>query len=113
MLTLLLALQASVSVPPTSRTPADVASLVARARSARFQQDSALGRYEAIARMRMSIKIGLSRSLGLGPLTPERLAARFESVARVGWDHALGAWAELLGVRSVMPIAGMVEPQGD
>jgi hypothetical protein len=113
MLTLLLALQAGITQSGSSpiARASEASALVSRARSARYQQDSALGRYEAIARQRMSARIGLSRSLGLGPMTPERLAARFESVARVGWDYSLGAWGELIGARSVVPFLGLVTPQ--
>ena len=109
MLTLLLAFQAAVAQQPTP-PKSDVAALVERARAARFQQDSALARYEAIARQRYSAKIGLARNLGLGPLAPERLAARFESAVRVGWDQKLGAFAEILAARSVAPIVGDAEP---
>jgi len=108
MLTLLFAFQAAAQQPV--RPGSDVATLVDRARTARYQQDSALARYEAIAKQRLSIKIGLARSLGLGALAPERLAARHEAAVRVGWDYKLGAFAELLGARSVMPIANLTEP---
>jgi hypothetical protein len=33
-----------------------------------------------------------------------------ESVARVGWHHELGAWAEIIGGRAVVPIVGIEEP---
>jgi hypothetical protein len=104
--------QASVHPAPVP-APTEVSTLVDRARSARYQQDSALGRYEALARQRMSARIGLARNLGVGPIAPERLAARFESVARVGWDYSLGAWGELIGARSVVPLLGITEPEGD
>jgi len=39
-----------------------------------------------------------------------RLGARFETVARIGWHHRLGAWAELIASRAVAPIAGEMEP---
>ena len=89
MLTLLLAFQAAAAQPPAPPR-SEVASLVARAKAARYQQDSALARYEAIAKQRWSASIGLARNLGLGPLGPERLAARFESAVRIGWDHERG-----------------------
>src|SRR5690242_899724 len=99
MLTLLFALQAAVAQQPAP-PKSDVATLVARARAARYQQDSALARYEAIVKQRLSAKIGLARHLGVAPLGPERLAARLETAVRVGWDHKLGAFAELLASRS-------------
>jgi hypothetical protein len=108
MFSLLFVFQAAAQQPAPPRP--DVATVVARARTARYQQDSALARYEAIAKQRLSIKIGLARRLSLGALAPERLAARAESAVRVRWDYELGAFAELLGARSVMPIAGMTAP---
>jgi hypothetical protein len=92
---------------------ADVHTLVAMARRARYQQDSMLGEYRAIARQRMSSGIGLSKVFGVGVPGPEKLAARFESVARVGWDPRYGAWGEVLGARGVAPIVGQTEPDGD
>src|SRR6185295_2565453 len=91
--------------------PLGVSALVARARAARVQQDSMLASYQATVRQRMSSSIGLAAGLGLGPIGRDRLAARFESVARVGWDHRLGAWGELLGARAVFPVLGILEPQ--
>ena len=89
----------------------NVSTLVTRAREARYQQDSTLASYEAIARQRMSAGIGLARGMGIGPIAPERLAARVESVARVGWHHSLGAWGEIIAARSVAPIVGETEMQ--
>ena len=91
----------------------DVESLVAKARLARYQQDSALAEYRAIAKQRMSSGIGVSSVFGIGVPGPEKLAARFESVARVGWDHRNGAWGEVIGARGVAPIVGETEPDGD
>ena len=62
---------------------ADVPALVAKARLARYQQDSMLAEYRAIAKQRMSSGIGLSKVFGVGVPGPEKLAARFETVARV------------------------------
>jgi hypothetical protein len=91
----------------------DVQPLVAKARLARYQQDSALAEYRAIARQRMSSGIGLSEVFGVGVPGPEKLAARFESVARVGWDHRNGAWGEVIGARGVAPIVGETKPDGE
>lgn len=85
--------------------PADVTTLVARARAARYQQDSALASYQTVVRQRISGSIGVRRGL-VGDVGRPRLAARIESVARVGWDHALGAWGELIAGRNVAPIVG-------
>jgi hypothetical protein len=83
---------------------------MARARAERFQQESALAGYVSIARQRWSGGIGLAAAGGLGPLGRTRLAARFESVARMSWDHERGAWAELIASRAVAPIVGEIEP---
>ena len=91
----------------------DIHTLVEKARLARYQQDSALAEYRTIARQRMSSGIGLSSVFGMGVPGPEKLAARFESVARMGWHHRNGAWGEVLGARGVAPIAGETEPDGE
>src|SRR3954466_9005257 len=91
----------------------DVSILVARARLARYQQDSTLGEYRAIAKQRMSSGIGLSSVFGVGVPGPEKLAARIETVARVGWDVRNGAWGEMIGSRAVAPIVGEMEPEAE
>ena len=121
LLTLALQLESS---RPLASAP-DVVTLVTRARAARLQQDAQLASYEVITRQRMSSSIGLASgitgtgiaaavkgaSLGaLGAIGAMRLAARFESVARLGWDHQYGAWGELIGARGVAPIVGQVNP---
>jgi hypothetical protein len=97
-----------LALQTTEPKPTDVQTLVERARAARFQQDSTLASYQAIARQRMSASIGVARGL-VGAVGRPRLAARLESVARVGWHHEFGAWAELLGARSVAPIVGELD----
>jgi hypothetical protein len=114
-----------------ARAPApapDVARLVALARAARLQQEAELAAYQVITRQRMSSSIGLAAgitgtgvaaavrggALGtLGALGAMRLAARYESIARLGWDHKLGAWGEVISARAVVPIVGMVNAQPD
>lgn len=91
----------------------DVQALVARARLARYQQDSALAEYQTVAKQRMSSGIGVSSIFGVGVPGPEKLAARFESVARMGWNHRTGAWGEVIGARGVAPIVGQTEPDGE
>ena len=90
---------------------ADIGPLMAKARLVRYQQDSALAEYRAIAKQRVSSGIGLSTIFGVGVPGPEKLAARFETVARVGWDHQRGAWGEVIGARAVAPVAGLTEPE--
>ena len=92
-------------------TRVEVQALVDRARSARFQQDSSLASYRVLSRQRASASFGFARGL-LGSVGRDRLGARVESVARVGWHHALGAWGEVIGARSIAPIAGEYELQG-
>ena len=93
--------------------------LVARARAARWQQDSMLAGYETTVRQRMSSSIGISTGLAVSSGLPlaavgaPRLAARFESVARVGWSEASGAWAEILAARSVVPMLGATRPEAE
>lgn len=110
LLLLLLQAPAAAQSGKPSSSSTGVATLVARARAARYQQDSLLASYETVVRQRMSAGIGLARGLGTLPVGRPRLAARFESVARVGWHHELGAWGEVLGVRGVAPIVGEVVP---
>ncbi len=86
------------------------ASLLLKARQQRYQQDSALSDYRVIARQRWSGGIGLASASGLGPAGRMRLAARFETVARMYWHHRHGAFAELLASRGVAPIDGEIEP---
>lgn len=95
-------------------TRADVVTLVSRARAARLQLDSMLGGYEAEVRQRLSAAMGVSLGrVPLGPVGRDRLAARVESVARVGWSQEHGAWGEILASRSVAPIIGEIEPSAD
>ncbi|MBC7896205.1 MAG: hypothetical protein H7066_12395 [Cytophagaceae bacterium] len=108
-----IALQLSSAATPP---PTGVGALVARARAARLQQDSLLASYQVVVRQRLSSSIGLVGGVvGLGPVGINRLAARFESVARVGWHHRNGAWGEILAARGVAPIVGQVEaePEAD
>src|SRR3954469_9592160 len=85
-----IAFQLSAVVPPPPAR--GVTALVARARAARWQQDSMLASYETTVRQRMSASVGISAGLAttqglpLPVIGPPRLAARFESVARVGWS---------------------------
>src|SRR5215213_1552586 len=111
MLIPLLLLQTALAAPPVRPPDQSAPALLARARLARLQQDSALYAYQVVVRQRMSAGLGMSK---LGALTPpgrERLAARYESVARVGWHRDRGAWAELLAARAVVPMLGDREPE--
>ena len=121
-----LALQVDAARPLTGAP--DVVTLVSRARAARLQQDAQLAAYEVITRQRLSASIGMASGLSatgvaaavkgasigvLGAIGAMRLAARYESIARLSWDHRLGAWGEVLGARSVAPIVGQIDPVAD
>ena len=85
--------------------------VVLRARSARLAQDSSLIAYDARALQRMSAKLGL-RATGR-----ERLMFRTESATRVRWHRETGAWIDVEGTRTAIPMsfpgaramAGMLE----
>ncbi|MBX3175114.1 MAG: hypothetical protein KF709_11920 [Gemmatimonadaceae bacterium] len=103
----LCACQIAASAPPPENPSA--AALVARARAARYQQDSLLEEYHATAKQRWTAQIGVASGLAVGPIGRMRLAARFETVARSGWHHQFGAWTELIAGRGVAPIVGEIE----
>lgn len=111
MLIPLLLLQTALAAPPVRPPDQSAPALLARARLARLQQDSALYAYQVVVRQRMSAGLGMSKLGALAPPGRERLAARYESVARVGWHRDRGAWAELLAARAVVPMLGDREPE--
>ncbi len=74
-------------------------TLLLRARKARMQQDSALLSYDATAYQRISAK------LGIGSFGPSRLIFRHEAVTHVRWQRGVGAWVQLEGARTALPIA--------
>src|SRR4051812_45236171 len=69
------------------------------ARRARLQQDSAIKSYDAMARQRMSV------NLGIGSHGREHLFFRRESAARVQWQLGVGAYVEITGNRAGIPMA--------
>ena len=73
-------------------------SLIERARAARLLQDSTLRSYDAKSVQRLSAGMAL-RETGRG-----RLLYRSESAARIRWDRTKGAWIDITGARSVMPM---------
>ena len=73
--------------------------IVARARSARLEQDSTLVAYDARTLQRISAKLGL-RAMGR-----ERLVFRTESATRVRWHRESGAWIDVEGTRTAIPMA--------
>lgn len=84
----------------TAFSGAAAREILALARRARATQDSALQSYDATTYQRISVGLGLSR-FGL-----ERLAFRSEASTHVHWRRGVGAYVDVTGSRSVMPIAG-------
>ncbi len=82
---------ADTAAPPA---PATAAELLARARVARLQQDSALRSYEALSRERITATLSLRRDLPIA-----RTVYREETAARVRWSRSTGVELELVGRR--------------
>lgn len=75
-------------------------SLLLLAREARTRQDSALQGYDATTYQRASAGLGFTK------FGRERLAFRSEQATRVRWRRGIGAYVDVTGSRSVIPIAG-------
>jgi hypothetical protein len=73
-------------------------TLLLKARTARLQQDSALVSYDAMAYQR------ISAGMGIGSFGRDRLMFRHEDVTHVRWQQGVGAWLELKGARTAIPI---------
>ena len=80
------------------RDPAARALLV-NARASRLRQDSSIVSYEADAYQRISAGLGFSR------VGRDRLIFRTESASHIRWHRNQGAWIEVKGARTVVPIA--------
>lgn len=74
-------------------------SLLERARVARMAQDSALVSYDATAYLRVSAGMGFSK------IGRDRLLFRHENVTRVQWKRDVGAWIDVKGARTAIPVA--------
>ena len=85
-------LEASAFKDPAART------LLQQARVARMRQDSALLAYDATAYQRISAGLGF-RAFGR-----DRLLFRTENVSRVRWSRDNGAWVDLKGARTAIPM---------
>jgi hypothetical protein len=70
------------------------------ARDARMHQDSALQGYDASTYQRISAGFGFTK------IGRERLAFRTESATHVRWRRGVGAYVDVTGSRTVIPIAG-------
>jgi hypothetical protein len=75
-------------------------SILQLARDARTRQDSALRSYDATTYQRISAGIALTK------LGRDRLAFRSEEATRVRWRRGIGAYVDVTGSRTVIPIAG-------
>ena len=75
-------------------------AILALAREARMRQDSALQAYDATTYQRVSAGIAFSR------IGRDRLAFRSEGATRVRWRRGVGAYVDVTGSRTVVPIAG-------
>jgi len=83
----------------TAFKSAEARSLLLRARAMRLAQDSAIKSYEATTYLRMSAGMGFSK------IGRDRLMFRHESATLVRWHHESGAWIEVKGARTVIPVA--------
>ena len=74
-------------------------TLLERARAARLSQDSALMSYDATAYLRISAGMGFSK------IGRDRLIFRHENVTHVRWHRDVGAWIDVKGARTAIPVA--------
>jgi hypothetical protein len=74
--------------------------ILALARQARSQQDSALQGYDATTYQRISAGMGFTQ------FGRDRLAFRSEQATHVRWRRGIGAYIDVTGSRTVVPIAG-------
>ncbi|MDQ2667847.1 MAG: hypothetical protein M3Z05_17790 [Gemmatimonadota bacterium] len=74
--------------------------ILALARQARSQQDSALQGYDATTYQRVSAGMGFTK------FGRDRLAFRTEQATHVRWRRGVGAYIDVTGSRTVVPIAG-------
>ena len=86
-------LRASAFKDPMAR------ALLLRARVARLVQDSLLVSYDAKSYQR------ISAGLGFKAIGRDRLLFRTESASRVQWHKDRGAWVEVLGRRTALPVS--------
>jgi hypothetical protein len=70
------------------------------ARQARLRQDSSLASYDATTYQRVSA------GLGFAMIGRDRLAFRSEDATHVRWRRGVGAYVDVTGSRTVIPVAG-------
>ena len=80
------------------KTPA-ARSILLRARAQRMSMDSALISYDATTYMRISAGLGFSR------IGRDRLIFRHENATHVKWHRDVGAWIDVKGARTAIPMA--------
>jgi hypothetical protein len=97
---------AARAAEPTAFADSGARELLARARLAREQQDSALRSYRAVATQRISVGLGVRRT-GL-----EKLLWRGDNVAKIEWKRGIGVWVTPIGSRMVIPMAKDVKSDG-
>ena len=74
-------------------------AILERARAERMAQDSALKSYDATAYLRISAGLGFSK------IGRDRLIFRHENVTHVQWHRDVGAWIDVKGARTAIPVA--------
>ena len=74
-------------------------TLLMRARVARLRQDSALTGYDAKSYSRISV------GMGFGRIGRDRLLFRHEAAGHVRWQRGVGAWVQVTGARTAIPVA--------
>jgi hypothetical protein len=84
----------------TAYRDAPARSLLLLARDARLRQDSALASYDATTYQRISAGFGFAK------FGRDRLAFRTEDATHVRWRRGVGAYVDVTGSRTVIPIAG-------
>lgn len=87
----------------TAFKDATARTTLVKARVARMQQDSALVSYDAMSYQRISAGMGFSK------IGRDRLIFRHEAASRVQWQANVGAWIEVKGVRTAIPMIGSDE----
>jgi hypothetical protein len=80
-------------------------TLMERARASRLEQDSALMSYDATAYLRISASMGFSK------IGRDRLIFRHENATRVRWHRDVGAWIDVKGARTAIPVAPAEEAE--
>ena len=82
-------------------------TMLERARQARVEQDSALQSYDATAYLRISAGMGFSK------IGRDRLIFRHENATRVQWNRNVGAWIDVKGARTAIPVAPAAEADSE